>query len=210
MCWPEERARIIARYDERLQRLGATRDALAVGPLDRHHLRFAALVDVGIAPGDHVLDLGCGLGEFRGYLEDRRIDVRYTGLDLNPTLIAHAAERHPADEFLVGDATTDAIPTVDWIVSSTTFNLRLDRHDNYDLVATVLERAFPRARKGLAIDFLSSHADFQHPEAFHYDPARLFGIAKSLTKRVTLRHDYPLFEFMLYLYPDFSGWGASR
>jgi SAM-dependent methyltransferase len=206
VSWDAERQRIIDRYDRRLNDHGAGRAALAVGPEERHHLRFAMLCEIGINNGDHVLDLGCGLGDFRSFAIERGLDIRYTGADLNPSLLAHAKSRHPDAEFLLADALCDELPAVDWIVSSTAFNLRLVSTDNYDTIEAILARTFPRARKGLAIDFLSSFADFQHPDAFHYDPSRLFTFAKTLTKRVTLRHDYPLFEFMLYLYPDFTGW----
>ena len=155
------------------------------------------LCDIGIKDGHHGLDMGCGLGDFRAYAVNRGLDIRYTGVDINPALLAHARSTHPDAEFLQADALRDELPAVDWIVSSTTFNLRLVATDNYDTVETILARTFPCARKGLAIDFLSSFAEFQHPDAFHYDPTRLFTFAKSLTKRVTLRHDKPLYEFML-------------
>lgn len=210
MSWSDERDRIVQRYDQRLAAEGPTRAALAVGPASRHDLRFATLCEVGIRDGDSVLDVGCGLGDFRTYLQCCGLSVQYTGLDLNPQLVAHAAHRHPDAQFLVADAVEDALPMHDWVVSSTAFNLRLSSVDNTALVHRVLSRAFGAARKGVAIDFLSQFAEFQHPDAYHYDPMQLFAFAKTLTKRVTLRHDYPLFEFMLYLYPDFSGWGARR
>lgn len=210
MSWDAERSRIIERYDRRLAEHGPGRAALAVGPEDRHHLRFAMLTEIGIADGDHVLDLGCGLGDFCSYAAMRGLDIRYTGVDINASLLALARAQHPQAEFIEADATCDELPEADWIVSSTAFNLRLLASDNYTVVETILARAFPRARKGLAIDFLSSYADFQHPEAFHYDPARMFAVAKTLTRRVMLRHDYPLFEFMLYLYPTFSGWSEPK
>jgi SAM-dependent methyltransferase len=208
MSWADERTRILARYDARLDVSGPGREALAVGPAERHDLRFAMLCDIGIASGDSVLDIGCGLGDFRTYLESRGIVVRYTGVDINPRLLEHAKLRHPDATFLLADAVEDALPTADWVVSSTSFNLRLESADNLLVVQQVLSRAFACAGKGVAFDFLSRFADFQHPDAYHYDPGQLFAYAKTLTKRVTLRHDYPLFEFMLYLYPDFTGWGV--
>jgi ubiquinone/menaquinone biosynthesis C-methylase UbiE len=197
---------MLSRYNERLAAVGPTREALAVGPQARHDLRFAALTEVGIRAGDTVLDIGCGLGDFLGFLQARSMEVRYIGVDLNPQLIAHARARHPDAEFLVADAIEDPLPEADWVVSSTAFNLRLTSMDNRALAQHVLERAFRVARRGVAIDFLSRFAEFQHPDAYHYDPLELFAYAKTLTKRVVLRHDYPLFEFMLYLYPDFAGW----
>lgn len=208
MPWHDERDRIVSRYNARLATAGPTREALAVGPASHHELRFAALCDLGISNGDSVLDIGCGLGDFRRYLKARGLEVHYTGVDLNPQLVAHAAIRHPGSIFCVADAVEDDLPMADWVVSSTAFNLRLESVDNLSLAQRVLERAFRASRKGVAFDFLSQFAEFQHPDAYHYDPLELFAFAKSLTKRVTLRHDYPLFEFMLYLFPDFTGWGA--
>lgn len=68
---------------------------------------------------------------------------------------------------------------------------------------------YAHALAGVAVDFPSSYADFSLPEAFHYSPERVFTVAKGFTKWVRLRHDYPLFEFCVYLYPDFEGWASK-
>jgi hypothetical protein len=53
---------------------------------------------------------------------------------------------------------------------------------------------------------MTAYVDFQEPRLFYYHPEEIFRYAKSLTKRVTLRHDYPAYEFAIFLYQDFTGW----
>jgi SAM-dependent methyltransferase len=208
---PRDRDRIVDRYNQRLAVFGHDPRTLASGPPERHALRFAVLKGAGIESGMSVLDVGCGFGDFHGWLKQQGLDVRYTGVDINPALVEIAKRNHPGAEFAVADLQVDDLKQrFDFVVSSSAFNLALTNGDNYAFVADMLARAFAIADRGVAFDFLSSYVDFTGEGAFHYQPERVFEIAKRLTKRVTLRHDYPLFEFCVYLYPDFTGWTTSR
>ena len=207
---PRDRERIIRRYDARFAIHGGDRRTLASGPEARHHLRFSVLKDLGITPGSSVLDVGCGFGDFAGWLASQEIEVTYVGIDINPRLIETARRRYQGARFEVADLQDGTFSgTFDFVVSSSAFNLKLQTIDNYSFVADMLRRCHAMARRGVAVDFLSSYADFYGDEAFHYQPERVFALAKQLTKRVCLRHDYPLFEFCIYLYPDFAGWTTT-
>jgi hypothetical protein len=98
----------------------------------------------------------------------------------------------------------------DWIVSTSCFNLKLKKQDNYEFVRQILQSAYAHSNKGVAFDFLSDYVDYHSDIGFHYSPERVFSIAKSLTKMVALRHDYPIFEFCIYMYPDFKGWAMPN
>lgn len=200
--------RIIARYNDRLEKHGPGISALASGTEERRKIRFDVLIDIGITPGSKVLDLGCGLGDFASYLDSKGLDIDYTGVDINPNLIELAKEHHPDKKFICADIQTEDCGKFDYIVSTSCFNLKLENENNYAFISSLLKRCYEISSKGVAIDFLSKWVDFQgNPEeAFYYDAGKCFDIAKNITKRVCLRHDYPLFEFCLYLYPDFNGW----
>ena len=204
-----DKERIVARYNARLD---AHPDddmrALAVGADGRHALALQCLLDVGIGSGDSVLDVGCGLGGLYAHLAARGVDVRYTGYDINPRLIERARARYSNVAFEVRDVLEDDFPQFDFIVSSSSFNLKLDHEDNYAFIERMLRVMHAHATEAVAVDLLTSYVDFRKPEAFYYDPERVFSIAKAITKRVTLRHDLPLFQFCVYLYPDFKGWAG--
>ncbi len=197
-----DKQRIIERYNARLARFGTGIEALASGVEERRQLRFSVLTQVGISAGDHVLDLGCGFGDLCGYFERQRIGAIYSGIDINPQLVAVARERFPQAAFHVGDLQEQSPGMFDYVVSTSCFNLRLLNEDNYAFIGQLLRTCYGIARKGVAIDFLSSYVDFRgnSAEAFYYEPERVFAIAKSISKRVSFRHDYPLFEFCVYCF----------
>jgi SAM-dependent methyltransferase len=61
----------------------------------------ARLVDAMLPRGSRVLDAGCGPGRIGGHLSRAGHDV--VGVDVDPVLIAAAAEDHPGPRWLVGD-----------------------------------------------------------------------------------------------------------
>jgi SAM-dependent methyltransferase len=201
---------IIERYNKRLEKFGASIDALASGTEERRRVRFTVLSQIGVSPGDSILDLGCGLGDLWLFFNEKGTDVNYSGIDINPQLIMEARKRYPGVSFDVKDIQTDKLSKVDYVLSTSCFNLTLSRQNNYEFASDILQKSFSLAQKGVAIDFLSDYVDFRGvKEAFYYSPEKMFNIAKKITKRVCIRHDYPLFEFCLYLYPDFTGWRAQ-
>jgi ubiquinone/menaquinone biosynthesis C-methylase UbiE len=205
-----ERSWMRERYSARLAEFGDDIRTLGSGTEERRRLRFAVLQAAGIEPGMRVVDVGCGFGDFYGYLRGQDIEVDYVGLDINADLLEIASSKYPSARFALADAEVDPIPAADVIVASGTFNLALREGDNYDYVGRIFERAHAQAQVAVAMDFQSSDVDFRVPEMYYYEPERVFRLAKRLTKRVTLRHDYPLFEFCIYFFPDFRGWRSGQ
>jgi SAM-dependent methyltransferase len=201
----EDKKLILSYFDGLLEKHGVGSLAVGMGPQERHDLRHQVLSEVGLRSGGSLLDLGCGLGDFYSYMRRHGIECEYTGYDINPRMVELARRKHPGVNFEVKDILSEEFPAFDFIVSNA-FSLRLVEQDNYSYVEDYMRACYAHARRGVAIDFPSSYADFSLPEAFHYSPERVFSLAKRVTKRVCLRHDYPLFEFCVYLYPDFQGW----
>jgi len=81
-----------AAYVERFRRLAA-------GGMDI--VGEARLVDAMLPRGSRVLDAGCGPGRVGGYLASVGHDV--VGVDVDPVLVAAAADDHPGPRWLVGD-----------------------------------------------------------------------------------------------------------
>jgi ubiquinone/menaquinone biosynthesis C-methylase UbiE len=202
-----DKQRIIARYDQRLaEHPDDDARALAVGAGGRHAMALQCLVDVGITSGSTVLDVGCGLGALHEHLLAQHIACTYTGYDINAKLIETARRRHPDTAFEVRDILHEDFPEFDFVVSSSSFNLKLEHEDNYAFIERMLRTMHRHARRAVAVDLMTSYVDFERPDVFYYEPERVFTIAKGISKRVTLRHDLALFQFCVYLYPDFEGW----
>jgi len=201
---------IIKRYRERLARYGQGIKALASGNRERQLVRFQVLSEVGDLNHHSVLDLGCGFGDFYQYLKDKGINVKYTGYDICPELIQACEAKHPDGHFEVKDIQVDPVKEkFDYVISSQTFNNQLTNEDNETLIRDIINRAYELSNIGVAIDMISSHVDFREEHLHYYNPEDIFRYCKTITKRVALRHDYPLFEFTMYLYQDFESWTSG-
>ena len=201
---------IVQRYQNRLNKYGQDIKALASGVKERQRIRFNVLSEVGELNNCSVLDVGCGFADFFQYLIDEGIDVDYTGYDICPDFIEVCKNRYPDADFEVKDIQTDTIQhKFDYVISSQTFNNRLMYDDNESLIKDVIKRAFEISNIGIAIDMLTTYVDFREEHLYYYNPEMIFKFCKSITKRVALRHDYPLFEFAIYMYKDFESWGKN-
>lgn len=199
------------RYKERLLKYGPSIKALASGTDYRRAIRFDILTEIGIKEGSSVLDVGCGLADFYMHLKMKGINVQYTGIDIVPELIETAKIKNPNLDLQIRDLEENPFPesSFDYVVCSQVFNLELGADKNNMLVKDMIGNMYQTARHGVAVDLLTSYVDFKQEHLHYYHPEEILSFTKQLTRRVMLRHDYPLFEFCIYLYPNFEGWSKK-
>lgn len=186
---------------------GPSPHAVQWSSVDTQVNRFRILAEA-MGPSESVVDLGAGLGDFLGYLrQERGFSGRYEGLDLVPEFVEYAQRRYGEDRlatFRACDVTSDTLPNADVYVSSGLFNNRTD--DNWGYLTQILGRMFEHARRAVIINALSTYVDYQDEGLYYCDPLALFDhVKRTLTRRVTLRHDYLVkegsipFEFTMVL-----------
>ena len=198
----------IARYTERLRRFGEDARTLGWGSRADQWTRFAAAVRAAEFAGRAVLDIGCGLGDFRVFLEERGLaPSSYAGIDINDALLDVARRRFPDSRFERRNIVTDpgAEPVCDVALMLGLVNFRLRDVDNYDYAARALDAGFAACREALVIDMLSDRRLPEYPAedvVFYFDPARLLAMALERTPWVDVHHSYPAIpqrEFLLVL-----------
>jgi SAM-dependent methyltransferase len=131
---PQSRRQLVATYERSLRRHGPTVQALRWADEDSQRDRFRLIAEVGPWDGASVADVGCGLGDLFGYLQEQGHRVRYHGLDLSRRMVAAARRKysHPDATFEVRDILADGLGgTFDYVVASGTFNLKLAGHDRF-------------------------------------------------------------------------------
>lgn len=201
----KDKTKYIERYSERFSQHGYDPKTLGWGGgKDKQNYRFASLSKVGNLSNESVLDVGCGFGDLYGYLLSNGWKGMYLGIDIVPVLIKQAKELCPYANFEEVDLLTNEVDMhFDYVFASGIFNAKVEScGSNQEYIIAMLTKMFEIANVAVVVDFMSTYVDFEQDIAFHTNPEWAFSIAKSLSKRVVLRHDYMPFEFCLYIYKD--------
>jgi ubiquinone/menaquinone biosynthesis C-methylase UbiE len=170
----------------------------ALGILKGQSIRFQVACEIGIKNDSSVLDIGCGFGDFCGFLRFKKIKVKYHGVDINDDFIEIAKKKYPYGKFEVRDIESNPITKkYDWVIG-----IGISTLSSSENIKPILREMFKICKKGIVIDFLSSYVDYKEKNLFYTSPEQIFKYAKTLSKRITLRHDYKPFEFCLYIFKE--------
>jgi hypothetical protein len=133
--------------------------------------------------------------------------VKYTGIDINPSLIEEGKKRFPALDLRVGEVSDSDIGNVtyDLACASGLFNYKLEHQDQLPYIKKTLEQFFARCNIGVSSDFMSTFVDYQQEITYHLDEFEALKIAKGLSRRVVLRNDYLDYEYCLYILKPVPG-----
>lgn len=156
--------------------------------------------------GHSVLDVGCGLADLWSYMQEHKLDVKYTGLDMTPAMIAAARERFPGLDLREGKVGHTMFGIAfDYVLASGIFAY-LDG-DRQKAAEDLIKDMYGMATHALAFNMLSKWSSESDPSEYQADPLQIVSYCRSLSPRVVLRHDYLRHDFTIYLYKsDRGGW----
>jgi cyclopropane fatty-acyl-phospholipid synthase-like methyltransferase len=168
------------------------------------HLRFSILTDVCDLNGKSVHEVGAGAGHFCDYLAKKGIDAEYSGSDVSPAMVEAAERLHPDIRFEQRDIVLEPPDeTYDVVVSSGVFNVRLSGTDAEwsSFVREAIRRMFQMSRLAIAFNVMSDFVDYRNDLLYYANAGQLLDFCRrELSRFVVLRHDYPLYEYTLYVY----------
>lgn len=195
----EEKKRVIAFYDKRYEEFGYHVKSVGWGDKESQDLRFKILSEISDLSGCSICDVGCGFGDLYPYLLNRFVEIDYLGIDISKKIVEEAKKRYPSATFEVNDILENSFDRkVDYILASGVLSFKMQNHEQY--VQRMLEAMMEMSEKGVAVNFLSGYVDYKLEKNFHFLPENAFTLGKKLTRYVTIRHDYPLYEFTMYLF----------
>ena len=198
---------IIEYFERCLSEHGDTPQGVDYNGRQSQYQRFEILAAIAQLEGKSVLDIACGLGHFYDFLREHSITPReYKGVDISSMMIEHARELHPGLEFSVEDLLAGpepAEPLYDYVVCCGLFHLRANNSETdwAEFTEAMIRRMYKYARYGLAFNMMTDQVDYKVDRLYYADPSYYFNFCRNnLSRRVCLRHDYPLYEFTLYIY----------
>jgi SAM-dependent methyltransferase len=163
-------------------------------------VRFEALAGVGKLNGAKILDVGCGLGAFWGYLKKNKIRADYTGVDLFPNVISEARKLYPEAHFEARVLTAQPFRpgAFDYAFLSGVFNVKV--RDNWKYMKAILAAVLRQTRKAVAFNVLSADAGIREANRFTADPKQLVALGRNLgVSRAHLLDHYHHLDLTLYL-----------
>ena len=162
-------------------------------------LRFEALCRLGDLSGLTVLDLGCGYGDLKPFLDGRFNGVNYLGIDFLPEFIGTAEKRFGElahTQFLCADFLNASLPTVDVIIASGSLNYRTANAEHPWPIIYEMWRA---ARKGIVFNLLDKK-NFTHDTFLcGYDPQQIFVRCQKITPATDIISDYLPDDFTILM-----------
>jgi trans-aconitate methyltransferase len=195
----EDKKRIEAYYGKYLQRHGIySSQALSWTSREAQQIRFRILAGIGSLEGKSILDAGCGLGDFYGFLKFNFANFDYLGIDLLPKMIKGARAKYPEAHFEIGDILEYRGRTFDYIISSGIFSFKIANHKT--VYFEMLKKLFSFSRQGLAFNMLDRNGHLDDELYAAYDKEEIFSFCLTLTEKLRLIDDYSPQDFTFYLY----------
>lgn len=194
------RKRILEHYVHRVEPEKPSFEILDWGSQQEQEQRFQvlrkALVNENITTpaAQHdlaVLDVGCGLGDLHGFLEQHVDRLHYVGVDIVEAILQEARARHSDSHFVLADV-FEAPPfperSFDVVFCSGVFNLKLG--NNEDFAVRALPRLFSLCSKCLMVNFLHERTTEKYPHCWYFSPQRLIDSLPPEMHDIRLIDDY--------------------
>lgn len=178
----------------------------------KQFLRFHQLTSDWDLDGARILDVGCGFGDFVGYMNRLGThNFSYLGIDLVNSFVLEGRQRYGSEnvEFACGDfLSMDIGEDFDFVISSGIFSLKVEGVDGYSRIQDTLSKMFALSTQAVSADFLSDKVEYLYHNGqfrnFTSSPEKILSIAYSLSRNVALKNTYFPFEFAVTVYKDDS------
>ena len=195
-----ERATVMHYHRWRIETFGEqTVEALGWQGPDSQIKRFEAICDIGDFTGCAVLDVGCGYGDLKAFLDDRCREFVYIGIDHMPEFINTAQDRfkgRPNTFFYQCDFATANFPTVDFVVASGALSYRCNEREFYK---RIIRKMFEAATRGAAFNMLDVARFPDHPLLVGHERSEILDFCRTLSNNVELRDGYLDDDFTMLL-----------
>jgi SAM-dependent methyltransferase len=203
---PELKQALVRHYEAQLRRHGPTAEGMDWKDSASQRLRFRILCEVCELRGRSLHEIGAGAGHLLDYLRESGVAAEYSGSDLSPAMVEAARRLHPGAPFEQRDLLLETpVPSYDVVVCSGLFHVSLG-HDEAAwrrFVEETLRRMWGLCRVAIAFNLMSDRVDWRVPTLHYASPGETLDFCRrELGRFVTLRHDYPLHEYTVYVYRE--------
>jgi SAM-dependent methyltransferase len=189
-------------FSEKINNSRSYHEAVDWNSKKGQYLRFEKLYKViNQEKNITISDYGCGNGEFINFLNSiNRKYKNYYGYDISKQMIIDCKKRFNLKKNIFYN-TNNILKKTDFIVCSGIFNIRFKHSykswENY--VLQQVDQFYKFSKLGFSFNLLTKYSDKDRQEKrlFYASPEKFFSICKKKYRKVTLVHDYELYEFTI-------------
>ena len=198
-------AAMIDYYENVLAERGISPEGVDWKSREAQEQAFAILAG-GIPEHASVLDVGCGLAHFGDFLSRAGHRGAYTGIDISERMVEAARERNPELDVrcvdLLADGGAIGPQSYDVVIACGVFTEHFDvPYDEFEVfVRRLVTRMFEASKVHAAFNMLTDAVDFRVDRLHYASPASYLEFGRTLTRYVTIRHDYEAYFFTVQLH----------
>lgn len=192
-----EKAAILRYHRDRIG--DPARCALGWRTPDSQRLRFEVLCQVGDMSGCKVLDLGCGHGDLKPFLDERFAEVNYLGVDYMPEFIDEAARRYgrlPRTAFMHADMLNAVLPEAGYVLASGAMSYR---SSNALYPYNFIRQMWEAATRGVAFNLLDASVFKADHVLCGQDPEAILAFCRTLDPRADIVTGYVADDFTVLM-----------
>lgn len=187
-------------HDERQKQFsGDHARSLGWSSTESQFLRFKTMTQAINFEQKTVLDLGCGYGDFKTFLDMSCCIKSYTGVDQQSSFIKQAKllfKHHTNCEFIKADFSATTLPKADIVVASGSLNYRA-RNKTYH--AKVIKDMYERAEVAVIFNLLNSKHFTSSSLLEAHDPQQVLKYCLSFCPDSELITDYADEDFTIVM-----------
>lgn len=172
--------------------------------------RYCVMLEVvrNNTTGLTLLDFGCGASHLYHYLQRSRFaGLKYYGLDISPAFCSLSHAKFPQNDYICMDVLADSekLGVFDYVVMNGVFTEKCDLTftEMFAYFKQMLRIIFPKVRRGIAFNVMSTAVDWERKDLFHLSTDTLVSfLVKELSRHFVIRNDYGLYEYTVYVYKE--------
>lgn len=191
-------------YSNLLNKHGNQSNAVGWNTSECQNLRFQKLTSVIKNSEDiySINDYGCGYGAHLDYLIEKGFKINcYNGYDVSKPMLKEAKKSQEKHNLKLNlHQTQNIITLADYTFVSGTFNVKFETSEKEwkFFIQEKLEEINRFSRIGFSFNILTSYVEWKEDHLYYGDPLFWFDLCKkSFSKKVSLIHDYPLWEWTI-------------
>lgn len=197
---------IEAHYLPLFKKYGPSQKVLDWESKEAQQIRFSILISEINLKGLSLLDVGCGTGDLYAYLQEKKINCHYTGIDALSQMVKAAKEKYPQADFFQYNITEgnninkkilSNIPHPDCIFASGIFNLGT----NLQEIIHTIQNLLKLSPHWIVFNLLDENSPDKEAPYCYYNKQQVLDKLKEKFKdlQIRLRSDYLANDFTLIL-----------